>query len=73
LFVIFWLALLHAPAKPALITNEPVPFATLRFVKMAAVPWLTEAGLPVRAPTVKLPIPAPAALITFAALVVDSK
>jgi len=69
----FWLALLHAPAKPALMTNEPVPFATLRFVKMAAVPWLTEAGLPVRAPTVTLPIPAPAEVMTLAGLVVDSK
>jgi hypothetical protein len=38
LFVKFCVAVRHAPAKPAETTNEPVPFATLRLVRMAAVP-----------------------------------
>ena len=66
-------ALRHAPAKPPATTNEAVPLATLRFVKMAAVPWLVDEGLPVRAPTVTLAMPAPLALITVWAPVVVSK
>jgi len=38
LLVKFCVADLHAPAKPAVTTNEAVPFATLRLVKIAAVP-----------------------------------
>ena len=72
-FVRFCEALRHAPAKPPVTTKEAVAFATLRFVKIAAVPWLVEDGLPERAPTAMLAIPAPLALMTFWGLVVVSR
>jgi hypothetical protein len=72
-FVKFCEALRHAPAKPPVITKEAVPFATLRFVKIAAVPWLDEDGLPLRAPTAMLPILAPLAVMTFWEPVVVSR
>jgi hypothetical protein len=69
--VVRFVLLRQAPANPAVTTNEAVPFGTVRLVKIAAVPWVTEAGLPDRAPIATLAMPGPVPLMVVRLVVVS--